>query len=70
VGSKINPLGGAAKGTMDVMGPADKNDPAFKTFADVLEDNHQRMMEELDRQEYPAQYKDMIKAFYQDQGKK
>jgi hypothetical protein len=66
IGSKINPLGGGAKGSIDIKGPADINDPAFKTYQDVLEDSRRRAMEELTRQEIPPQYQDIVKEFYKE----
>jgi hypothetical protein len=68
VGSFINPLG-QANGSTDVMGAADKSDPSIKTYADVLPEARQRAMEEMSRQEYPPQYQEMVKQFYQEQPK-
>ncbi len=68
VGSFINPLG-KANGSTDVMGAADKSDPSIKTYEDVLPEARQRAMEEMSRQEYPPQYQEMVKQFYQEDPK-
>jgi hypothetical protein len=64
VGSFINPLG-AATGSMEVIGQADKNDPSIKSYKDVLPDARQQAMDELTRQEYPPQYQEMVRRFYE-----
>jgi len=64
VGSHINPLGGPAAGTTEVMGNADKTDATIRTYADELPAARQKMMDELDRQEIPPQYQDLVREFY------
>jgi hypothetical protein len=63
VGGKINPLGQAV-GTVQVMGQAEKTDPDIKSYADELPGARQRAMDDLNRQEIPPQYQEMVKEFY------
>jgi hypothetical protein len=57
-------------GTAEVFGPADKNDASIKTYKDVLPEAKQQAMDELIRQEYPPQYQEMVRQFYNDAPKK
>jgi hypothetical protein len=70
VGSHINPLQAPAIGTVEVLGAADKNDPTIKTYSDVLPDARQQAMDDLTRQEYPPQYQEIIRQFYNETPKK
>jgi hypothetical protein len=63
VGGKINPLGQAI-GTVQVMGEGEKTDPDIKSYADELPGARQRAMDDLNRQEIPPQYQEMVKEFY------
>ncbi len=69
VGSFINPIH-PASGTMDVMGTADEKDSQIKTYADVLPEARKQAIDELTRQEYPPQYQDMVREFYNDTPRK
>jgi hypothetical protein len=66
VGSFINPLNGPANGSVDVMGSADDKNSQIKTYSDVLPEARQQAMDELTRQEYPPQYQEMVRQFYND----
>jgi hypothetical protein len=70
VGSHINPLQSPAVGTAEVLGAADKNDPTIRTYKDVLPDARQQAMDDMARQEYPPQYQEIIRQFYNETPKK
>jgi hypothetical protein len=70
VGSRINPLQAPAVGTAEVFGPADKNSSTIKTYSDVLPDARQQALEELNRQDYPPPYQDLVRQFYSEPAKK
>jgi hypothetical protein len=65
IGSHINPLGGPAKGSMEIKGQADLGDSKIQGYKEAMRDLRPKLMDELNRQEIPPQYRDLIKAFYE-----
>jgi hypothetical protein len=65
IGGQINPLGGPAAGSMDVLGQADKGESRIVRYEDELPAARQRMMDDLSKEDIPPQYQEMVKTFYE-----
>jgi hypothetical protein len=61
---QVNPNGGPAAGSKEVLGQADDKQLAFRTYTNELPGARQRAMDDLNKQEIPPQYQEMIKTFY------
>jgi hypothetical protein len=63
VSGKINPLG-AASGTQQILGQGDKGDPTIQTYDSQLPTARKRAMDDLQTQQIPPQYRDLIRNYY------
>jgi hypothetical protein len=63
VSGKINPLG-AASGTQQILGQGDKGDPTIQTYESQLPTARKRALDDLQTQQIPPQYRDLIRNYY------
>jgi hypothetical protein len=64
VGGQINPLAGPASGTMEIKGEAERGKSRIVSYRDSIPPARQRAMDDLNKQEIPPQYQEMVKTFY------
>ncbi|HUO07213.1 MAG TPA: hypothetical protein VM008_02690 [Phycisphaerae bacterium] len=63
VSGQINPLAPAA-GTIHVLGQGEKSDPTIQTYDSQLPAARKRAMDDLQTQQIPPQYRDLIRDYY------
>ena len=63
VSGQINPLAPAA-GTIHVLGQGEKSDPTIQTYNSQLPAARKRAMDDLQTQQVPPQYRDLIREYY------
>ncbi len=63
VSGKINPLG-AASGTQEILGQGDKADSTIQTYDSALPAAKKRALDDLQTQQIPPQYRDLIRNYY------
>lgn len=63
VSGQINPLAPAA-GTIHVLGQGEKSDPTIQTYESQLPAARKRAMDDLQTQQVPPQYRDLIREYY------
>ena len=64
VSGKINPRGPDA-GSMDIFGPADKNDKTIVEYTSERAAAKTKALDDLSKDEIPPQYRDLIRNFYE-----
>jgi undecaprenyl pyrophosphate phosphatase UppP len=63
VSGKINPLG-VASGSQQILGQGDKGDPTIQTYESQLPAARKRALDDLQTQQIPPQYRDLIRNYY------
>jgi hypothetical protein len=64
VQGQLNPNGPAA-GTAEVMGEADRNASQIGSYGSQLPAARQKAMDDLQTQQIPPQYRDVIRSYYE-----